>query len=198
MFTEGGFFAGRSWLRDRQMFAAVIEASRTHDGPVRADHDIIRRSAVHLFGQLPALDALHGDGLRFVAMPSFNQAHFAVVIYMPSPGAKDAEGLVSRFDQQNNYAPLGQRQFHMTASAYRSLVAKLDRLTDDWSGSPDLCLDGTPIAFERVRGRRITSGVGACGQRYADLALLVSNYLQQFAPSADLPTRGDWEPVPKG
>lgn len=192
-----GLFATRGWLQERKMRASVVEGSRTHLGAVRADHDIIRRSAAYLFSQLPALSALHGDGLRFIAMPSFNQAHFAVAIYLPNPNAKAAEGVLLRFDQQNNYAPLGQRHFRMPASAYRSLAERMDKLTDGWPGSTDLCLDGTPAAFERVRGRRITSGVGGCGQHYEDLARLNWNYLKQFAPGPDLPARGDWEPDPK-
>jgi hypothetical protein len=191
------FLATRAWLQDREMRASLVEDSRTHDGPVRADDDIIRRSAAYLFSQLPTLSALHGDGLRFVAMPSFNQAHFAVAIYMPSPQAKDAEGVLLRFDQQNNYAPLGQRLFRMPAAAFRSLAVRMDKLTDGWPGSSDECLDGTPAAFERVRGRRVTSGVGGCGQHYEDVARLNWNYLKRFAPGPDLPTRGDWEPEPK-
>lgn len=130
-------------------------------------------------------------------MPSFNRSHFAVAIFMPQPAADDARGVVSRFDSQNSYAPLSQPQFHMPAAAYRSLVTKMDEPTDGWPGDPGFCLDGTPTAFERVRGRRVTSGIGNCDSRDEQLAGLVWKYMRQFAPGDDLPTRGDWEPSDK-
>jgi hypothetical protein len=192
------FLATRGWLHERQIRSAQIEDSRTHEGPLRAaDDDIVRAGATYLFAQLPPLAALHGDGLRFLAMPSFNRSHFAVVIYLPKPDAKEAEGVLSRFDSQNNYAPLGKRRFRLPVSTYRSLATKMDKLTDDWPGDSGFCLDGTPTAFERVRGRRVTSGIGNCDQHYEQVGSLMWNYLQQFAPGEDVPSRGDWEPAEK-
>lgn len=189
------FFATRGWLQEREMRAARIEESRTHEGPLRANGDRFGRgSAVYLFGQLPPLGGLHADGLRFVAMPSFNRTHFAIAISLPKPGAAQAQGVVERFDQQNSYAPLGQRQFQMPASAYHSLVAKIDSLADGWRGEANWCLDGTPTAFERVRGQRVTSGIGNCERHYEQVAALVWNYMRRFAPADDLPSRADWEP----
>lgn len=187
------FFGARGWFENREMRAARIGESRTHEGPLRAaDDGIVRGSAAYLLGQLPPLEALHGDGVRFVAMPSFNQAHFAVAISLPKPNASVAEGIVVRFDQDNRYGPLGQRQFRMPASAYRSLTAKLDTLTDGWPGEAIWCLDGTPTAFERVRGTRVTSGIGNCELHYQHVSQLMWNYLHRFAPGDDLPTGGSW------
>jgi hypothetical protein len=189
------FFAARGWLENREMRAARMEVTRTHEGRLRrVDRDTVNGNAVYLFGRLPDLGTLHGDGLRFVAMPSFNQTHFAIAISLPKPDASEAEGVLERFDQRNAYAPLGQRQFRIPATAYRSWMSELDKLTDGWPGEGNWCLDGTPSALERVRGRRITSGIGGCGQHYDAVALLVWNYLSKFAPGDDLPKRGDWEP----
>jgi hypothetical protein len=188
------FLVTRGWLQERQWRAAQVEDSRTHEGPLQAsDGEIVRGSATYLLGQLPELSGLNGDGIRFVAMPSFNRSHFAVVIYLPADAA-EANGLLARYDSQNKYAPLGERRFHIPASAYRSLATKLDRLTDGWPGYSDACLDGTPTAFERVRGRRVTSGIGNCGRHYEQVATLMWNYLRQLAPGEDLPGRNDWEP----
>ena len=191
LFTHG-------WLHEREMRAGQIEATRTHEERLLPNGDrYVQGEAIDLLGKLPALNGFHGDGLRFVAMPSFNRSHFAVAVFMPRPAADQAQGVLLRFDWQNNGAPLGQRQFHMPAAAYRSLVTKMDKLTDGWPGNPGLCLDGTPTAFERVRGKRVTSGIGNCDEHYEQVGLLMWNYLRRFAPGDDLPTRGDWEPSDK-
>ena len=191
------FAFSASWVSNRQFRAHQMEDSRTQEGPLQAaDKDIVRGSAVYLFDQLPPLGTLHGDGLRFVAMPSFNRSHFAVAIFMPQPNADAAQGVVSVFDEQNNYAPVSQRQFQMPVAAFRSLAAKLDTMTDGWPGDSTMMLDGTPTAFERVRGRRITSGIGN-SDHYDRVAMLVWTYLHRFAAGEDLPTRGDWEPADK-
>jgi hypothetical protein len=189
------FVAVRGWIQEREWRAAQMEESRTHEGALQPNGDkFVRGAAIYLFGQLPPLSALHGDGIRFVVMPSFNRSHFAVAIFMPDPSATEAQGILSRFDQQNDYAALSQRQFQIPAAAYRSLSMKFDKRTDAWPGASQMCLDGTPAAFERVRGRRITSGIGNCTERDDQLQLLIWNYLRRFAPGDDLPKRGDWEP----
>jgi hypothetical protein len=189
------FFATRTWLQAREVRAAQIESTRSHEAALQAKgDDIVLGSAAYLLRQLPPANALHGDGIRFVAMPSFNRAHVAVAIFMPQPDAAEAQGILLRFDEQKNYAPLSTRQFQMPAAAYRSLVAKMDKLGDGWPGDSGFWMDGTPTAFERVRGRRITSGLGN-SPHYEHVAILMWNYLHRFAPGDDLVTRSDWEPV---
>ena len=144
------YATARAWLQERKFRAAQIEETRTHQGPLLPnDERYVRGEAVDLLGRLPASEGLHGDGLRFVAMPSFNRSHFAVAVSMPEPSAREAEGVLMRFDWQNSGALLSQRQFHLPATAYRSLVTKIDRLTDGWPGDPGFCVDGSPTAFER-------------------------------------------------
>jgi hypothetical protein len=113
---------------------------------------------------------------------------------MPRSDANEADGVVTRFDEQNRYAPIGQRQFQMPASAYRSLAAKLDQLIDR-PGEATWCVDGTAIAFERVRAQHVTSGAGGCERHFEQIGQLIWNYLRQFAPDDDLPIGGDWEPA---
>lgn len=187
------FYGTRAWLEKRKADAEQIEATRTHEGPLQSMGDRwVRGSAIHLLGKLPPLRQLHGDGIRFVAMPSFNRSHFAVAISLPKSAADEAQGVLMRFDQENDYAPFGERQFRIPSSVYRSLVARTDKLTDGWQGYSDYCLDGTPIAFERIRGPRITSGIGNCHQHYEQLGSLMWSHLRKFAPGDDLPDSGDW------
>jgi hypothetical protein len=91
---------------------------------------------------------------------------------------------------------MGERQFHIPAAAYHSLVAELDELSDGWPGDPAIWLDGTPTAFERVRGGHVTSGIGT-NQHYEQMASVVWSYMRRFAPGDDLPPRSDWEPGDK-
>jgi hypothetical protein len=189
------FLATRGWLQEREMQAGQIEASGTHEGKLLPNGDpYVQGEAIDLLEKLPGLNALHGDGLLFVAMPSFNRSHFAVAVSMPRPTADQADGVLLRFDWQNNGALVGQRHFRMPAPAYRSLVKKMDKLTDGWPGIPGVCADGTPTAFERVRGQSVTSGIGNCDEHYEQIGRLMWDYLRRFAPGDDLPTRGDWEP----
>jgi hypothetical protein len=187
------FYGTRAWLEERKADAEQIEETRTHEGPLQPTDDRwVRGNAIYLLEKLPPLRELGGNGIRFVAMPSFNRSRFAVAIYLPEPAADEAQGVLMRFDQENEYAPLGKRQFRVPATAYRSLVANMDKVTDGWPGHPIYCLDGTTIAFERVRRRRITSGIGHCHQHYEQIGTLMWNYLRRFAPGDDLPARGDW------
>jgi hypothetical protein len=73
----------------------------------------------------------------------------------------------------------------------------MDSLTAGWPGDRSYLLDGTPAAFEIVRGRHVTSGIGNSPDHYAQVSLLMWNYLDRFAPGDDLPKRGDWEPRDK-
>lgn len=189
------YFATRARLEERQIRSAQIEDTRTHEGPLQANSDrLVRGSAVYLLGQMQPLSSLHGDGFRFAAMPSFNRTHFAVVVLMPRSDAAEAEGVLAQFDSQYRYALISKRPFRMPASAYRSLVARIDKLSDGWPGDSGFWLDGTAAAFERVRGQRVTSGIGN-NPHYEQMANLVWTYVRQFAPGDDLPRKGDWQPT---
>lgn len=187
-----GSILGREWLQNRELHAKLIDNSRTQATPVRADDDpYVRGSAVKLFAKLPPLRALHGDGLRFVAMPSFGTSDYALAVSLPS-AAPYASGTLIVIDKTNNSGTASTRKFRVPSAAYQRLVADLDRLTDGWPGDDDQCLDGAPAAFERVRGARVTSGIGNCSPHYDRVKLLVLNAIRRFAPGPDLPTEDDW------
>lgn len=187
-----GSVVGRDWLRDRELRDELIDHSRTQETPVREnDGSYVRGSAVKLFAKLPPLQALHGDGLRFVAMPSFGTSDYALAVSL-APGALYASGVLIVIDKTEGSRTSSSRGFHMPSPAYQRLVADLDRLTDGWPGDFNGCLDGAPAAFERVRSARITSGVGNCSPHYTRVKLLVLNAIRRFAPGPDLPTEDDW------
>lgn len=187
-----GYVGGREWLRHREWTAKLIERSRTHETRLQEDDEpYVRGSAVELLATLPPLETLHGDGLRFVAMPSFGISDYALAVSLSS-GAAYATGVLLVIDKTNERRTAATRQFRIPSAAYQRLVADLDSLTDGWPGDSNQCLDGSPAAFERVRGARITSGIGNCGPHYARVKLLVLNAIRRFAPGADLPTEDDW------
>ncbi len=184
--------AGRGWLRDREMWARVIEESRTHETALLPTDDrYVRGGAIELLRKLTPLSALNGNGLRFVALPSFGTTEYGVVLSLPS-GAAQAAGVLT-VTKRDGRETIQRREFVVPADAYHSLMVKIDKLTDGWPGDAnDFCLDGTPAAFERVRGTRITSGVGNCSDHYKALKTLTLTAVRRFAPGDDLPTEGDW------
>lgn len=187
-----GSVLGREWLRNRELHAKLVDDSRTQETPVQENGEpYVRGSAVKLFAKLPPLQALHGDGLRFVAMPSFGTSDYALAVSLPS-GAPYASGTLIVIDKTNESRTPSTREFRVPSPAFQRLVAELDRLTDGWPGNDDRCLDGTPAAFERVRRARITSGIGNCSPHYDRVKFLVLNAMRRFAPGPDLPTEDDW------
>lgn len=187
-----GSVLGREWLRNRELHAKLVDNSRTQETPVRVGDDpYVRGSAVKLFAKLPPLRALHGDGLRFVAMPSFGTSDYALTVSLPS-GAPYASGTLIVVNKTDEGRTDSTRTFRVPSPAYQRLVADLDRLTDGWPGDGNQCADGAPAAFERVRAARITSGVGNCSRHYKQVKLLLLNAIRRFAPGPDLPTEDDW------
>jgi hypothetical protein len=186
-----GFLLSREWLRKRDMRAALVEESRTHETPLLPSSERYeRRNAIEVLKTLPPLTSLNSDGVRFAAMPSFGTYYYAIAISLP-PTRLNAEGILKAFDLRSSRL-VSQREFAVPREAYKSLVHAMDTMTDDWPGDTDLCVDGSPMPFERVRGRRVTSGVGNCSEHYARLELLVLTYVRRFAPGPDLPTENDW------
>lgn len=194
------FFSVKQWLDRRDMYAQVREESRTHETALlESDDSLVRQSALRSLAALPPLDGLNGDGLRFVALPSFGMNNYALAVFLPR-NAQQAVGVLIVTSNGVKGATTYQRQFRMPASAYRTFVTDVDRRTDGWPGDADMCLDGTPAAFERVRGSRVTSGIGNCSPHYKALKAVVLRAVRHFAPDEDLPAGDDWtrmEPAQK-
>jgi hypothetical protein len=188
-----GTVVGYEWWKRRAWKAAIVEDTRTHSEPIQEKGDrYVRKHAVQLLEKLPALSKLSGDGMRFVAMPSFGTSEYALAISRP-PNTPVAQGILIVIDKSIEQTGDRVRRFQMPLRDYETLVGSLDRLTDDWPGDErDLCADGSPAAFERIRIRHVTSGIGNCSTHYAQLKLLVLREVRRFAPGPDLPTEDDW------
>ncbi len=188
-----GSVIGWEWWTRRAWNAAVVEDTRTHAEPIEEKTDSYRRQhAVRLLEKLPALSHLDGDGMRFVAMPSFGTSEYALAV-SHSPKASVANGILIVTDKSAERKADRVRRFQMPLRDYQAFVGRLDRLTDDWPGDmDDPCVDGSPTAFERIRIRRVTSGIGNCAPHYAELRLMVLREVRRFAPGPDLPTEDDW------
>lgn len=195
-----GILMTLGWINDRERRAAAIEETRTHETPLLPTEDrYVRRTAIELLKTLPPLSSLHGDGLRFVVMPSLASYHYAIAISL-RPGSAEARGVLKTFENHelakafdSQTAPtVSDRNFVMPAQAYRSLAGEWDEMTDDWPGKVAYCLDGSTMAFERVREQRVTSGIGNCIEHYEQLQLLILKYIHRFAPGDDLPAESSW------
>ncbi|MBB5717961.1 hypothetical protein FHR23_000868 [Stakelama sediminis] len=188
--------AGREWYRHRQERAKLIEQTRTHDSPWALNDDpYFREEARPLLSVMPSLADLHGNGLRFISMPALRGVRYGVVLWLPQPNAKQANGIFVMADKQQDGAVTHQRAFFMPARDFRALMHRIDILTDGWAGDADgICLDGNPVAFERIRGTKITSGAGNCSSHYDRLKKLLYQAVQRFAPGKDLPGGPNWYP----
>jgi hypothetical protein len=174
------------WWRWRGIRAELIEQTRTHESPLPAvEHDNVAK----LLRPLPALNALNGNGLRFAAMPYFGGViHALTLSHAEGPGP--AEGFIAVTTLQEGKNMVHIQRFTVPQADYSHFTTQFDRLTDGWSGAGDgVCLDGTEIAFERVRGTRTTSGRGNCEAHYNEVRLLVQRLVRRFAPGAGLALR---------
>ena len=186
--------AGRGWLHEREKPSKAMEQSRTSETRLLPTDDIRRDNAIELLGAMTPLTDLRGDGFRFVAMPSFSRKSYGVVIYLRRPDARQANGILTIFGASGS-EKIQHRNFSIPVANYRTLTAKIDKLTDGWQGEENICLDGTPAAFERVRATRITSGVGSCSNNYNQLKSFIHESVRRFASEKDLPADNNWESI---
>lgn len=175
--------------------AKTIEITKTRLGTLaRRGDDAVFDAQVWLMSFLPPLSTMAGNGLRVSVLTS-GPSHYAVALWLPSPGVQVAHGTVARirgYDYDNGEELRSRRDFTLPAQAYFTLTDSLDKMNDGWAGSDDDCLDGTSLAFERVRGDHITSGTSQCSRRNDHMARIVLNTLLSDAPGSDLPTQEGW------
>lgn len=177
-----GWFAGNAWWRYRRVEAAQREDTRTHAGPITArDGDLVRGDALQLLAKLPSLASLGPNAVRYAIAPSFGRQWFAIAL---RPGGVSATGVLVTV-QRSGVDTLGaenRRAFTMPVQAYRALMARADRLTDGWAGTTHFWTDGAPIAFERMRGEALSSGIGNEPTHYGALAAAVRDSLAPYVP----------------
>ena len=171
--------------------------SKTQEGPVKPDARLPNDDMLDYLRRLPPITGLHGNGFRFVVTPSFSQSDYAFTLSF-TQGAKRAEGVLYIFGTRTPDAVTQRRAFTVPAWNYRRYAEVMDQLTDGWPGADEGCADGAPVAFERLRGERVTSGRGNCSPHYDRVKRLNLALIRRFAPGPDLPTEHDWyRPFPE-
>lgn len=160
------------WRTDRELRGY----SRTHDVPLAAFPDSWEaKAALAYLITLPSLEDMQGNGFRFASMPALaTGGHYGLAIFKDNTGK--AKGyLWVRYTNQRKF----EHDFSIATTSYDRLVKQIDAMTIGYEGSADdFCLDGSPVAFERVDGSKIRSGVGNCSAHYQKLASTVLAFLE--------------------
>jgi hypothetical protein len=178
-----GWFVGEAWMRSRQIADAQRENTRTHAGPLTAQHnDIVREGSLKLLDELPALNTLGGDAARFVAMPSFGKRWFAIAVRADGNSARGVLITMEHSGTDNVGTPSTQA-FRIPISAYKAVTTQTDRIAHGWAGETGFWTDGTAFGFELVRGSSVISGIGNSPTHYGQIASAVRNGLAPYVPA---------------
>ncbi len=173
-------------LKDYKIQNALRKQSSTHERPLLVNDDSNMSQLLRL---LPSLDTLQGNGFRFVADPDWFHKDYALALYLPAPNGSRAKGVI--IIKEGSNPSIKQHNFTIPANAYRTLVKNIDKKTDSWKGSTMIFFHYTTTAFERVRGKKVTSGIGQ-GYPYTEIQSLILTTLKEYAPNDDLPKNPDW------
>ncbi|MFC3712232.1 hypothetical protein ACFOMD_06605 [Sphingoaurantiacus capsulatus] len=180
--------AGPEIYRIAALWAEQRRENRTREGPLPAGKALTQELAL-----LPPLPSLGRDALRFGTHFSLSDKSYALSLALPA-NAPRASGEILRMSV-NGDKPilLSAARFTMPRDAYRRMTQQLDEQTDNWNGKGyGGCLDGAATAFERVRGQKISSGVGLCVSHYTDLSRLIYRSIKPYAPCDALPEYDLW------
>ena len=149
-----GGLAVADWLQYRRDMAERLDETRGHDGPL-ATHgrEDLAADAIPLLALLPPRAAFANGGLRFAAMPGLGWHWYAVSL---RDTAEAIEGMAVTVEPKgNSFANPLTTQFTVPRDADARLMEKLDVLDDGYAGdTKGFCMDGTEIAFERIRQQR--------------------------------------------
>jgi len=186
-----------AWREQHLSDVARMHETQTQEGPL-AGRDILERSAMGPMNLLMPRTALRGEGVRFVAMPQLSPTWYAVELAGAGQGPVPVTVIViHRNPHDDGFVPVTM-PFAVSRETYAKLTAALDRLTDGYAGHAwDMCLDGTVVAFERVRGSRITSGIGNIycgGTHYGEISALFLPVVCDHAGLENPPKDIGWYP----
>jgi hypothetical protein len=70
-----------------------------------------------------------------------------------------------------------RRTLSSSAAAYNKLVQDLDAMQAGYWKDTTGCVDGAPIAFERVSGTVVRSGIGNCSDHYEKVGMRIYEFL---------------------
>jgi len=164
----------------------------------KASERFTRSGGDAVLAALPSRSEMAGSELRIVVMPSFSD-WFGVGLYRRSDGT--AAGILSRH-QQPSWNPddplkpveIGRYSFQISAEEYHRFHSWFDRWLRKYGRDNGryACLDGTPIAFERVQGSKIVSGMGNCERHYELIKQYTLAFVKRHVPQAPLPADANW------
>ena len=195
--TAFGLFFGYLWLG----FSAPDWPGETAERPldeVWEEWGDYGASAV--LDSLPKREAMAGSGLRLVIMPSFSD-WFGLAIYRTSDGR--AAGVLSR-QQQGQWNPsdpdkpippveIRRIAFVIPSAEYYHFLGWFDDWLKEHRDEDRVpCLDGAPIAFERLNGGAVVSGMGNCEEHFTLLGQRALALVKRQVPSAKLPADPGW------
>lgn len=158
----------------------------------------VRGSAIRSLAFVPDAKALSGDGIRLAVMPSFSD-WYAIAV-SARPGDTRATGIIVRlqqpyFDRESAVTPpieISRVPFPVPLKDYREFTTWLDQHVNGYEGEGSGCLDGAPVAFERIVGDRTLSGVGNCEEHYEAIKMRSLAFLKRYVPVSMLPAEADW------
>lgn len=191
------FHLVKAETRDFRRDVAQIAESRTFAGPlspVEGD-EWIRPHLIEHLGELKGLSELRPAGLRFVALPSFGRAEYALWLSL-GDGDAQANGelrVIIRGEDNQTEVKFETLDISATRAEAAALFNEIDALTRNYAGQSDgVCVDGTAIGYERIAGQAIWSGGGNCQRLYVKVRSLVLNFVRSNVKSPLLPTEDDW------
>ncbi|HXS06756.1 MAG TPA: hypothetical protein VN723_08210 [Rhizomicrobium sp.] len=171
------------------------EDSRTHEGSLEGN-GAVRGHANRLLARLPPRSTLGDNAFRFVAVPELS--YYTYVVSLSAKGAT-VEGVLITTERSRDEkkTTTTEQNFTMPRNDYHALVTEMDHLADHFGGDDSMgCLDGTMIGFERIRGARVTSGIGngGCSKHYAAIGEIVRLTLMRFVTPRGSPLGHGWYP----
>lgn len=136
---------------------------------------------------LPNLADLGPDGIRLIVW-QYGQ-EYVVALSLASAEAREAKGVLVVVDhRQPGKQTSAKHPFNMPAREFRSMMGEFDKLADNWPGSDPNDRDGIGCIYERIRGRRITSGVDGFGARYEKMQVAVLRHVSAYAGVPYIPS----------
>lgn len=181
------YVVGSEWLKRQSR----RDETRMQSGPaitrLTGEFDSDTKAVLSV---LPPLSTLKPDGLRFVAMPSFGDTHFALSLRKTSSGG---EGEMFMFALKNENDEPKPVRIQLSVDRFTALLAELDAASASWDGEASWWTDGTGVVFERVHSDEITSGMGNSPNFYGKIGKIIFDAIRPSTPQlARFET--DWRP----
>jgi hypothetical protein len=172
-----GYVGVEEWKRREER----REETRMQQGPAedRLSGIYAGDMEIALLGKLPSPPSLEPDGFRLVATPSFGDTNFAIWLRRTPLGG---EGVMLMAPSRGDSGSVETIPLKLSPAAYNELAVRLDALASSWNGESRSWGDGTPIVFERVRRKSVTSGSGNSPRFYGEVGAAIFEAVRQTTP----------------